>query len=53
MPGHFAVLRSNLYIYSIPSYILVRLVSLDSQKNESIVWMRSSGYVRGLIGKVT
>ena len=34
MRGHFAVLRSNSYIYVIPSYIVVYLVSLDSQKNK-------------------
>ena len=33
MRGSFAVLRSNRYIYVIPSYIVVYLVSLDSQKN--------------------
>ena len=32
MRGRFAVLRSNQYIYVIPSYIVVYLVSLDSQK---------------------
>ena len=34
MCGRFSVLRSNLYIYFIPSYIVVYLVSLDSQKNK-------------------
>ena len=34
MHGRFAVLRSNRYIYVIPSYIVVYIVSLDSQKNE-------------------
>ena len=34
MRGCFAVLRSNLYIYFIPSNIEVYLVSLDSQKNK-------------------
>ena len=34
MRGRFAVLRSNGYIYFIPSYILLYLVSLDSQKNK-------------------
>ena len=36
MRGRFAVLRSNYmyYIYFIPSYIVVYLVSLDSQKNK-------------------
>ena len=34
MCGRFAVLRSNRYIYVIPSYIVVYLVSLDSQKNK-------------------
>ena len=34
MRGRFAVLRTNLYIYVIHSYIVVYLVSLDSQKNK-------------------
>ena len=34
MRARFAVLRSNKYIYVIPSYIVVYLVSLDSQKNK-------------------
>ena len=34
MRGRFAVLRSNRYIYVIPFYIVVYLVSLDSQKNK-------------------
>ena len=33
MRGHFAVLRSNLYIYFTTSYVVVYLVSLDSQRN--------------------
>ena len=34
MRCRFAVLRSNIYIYVILSYIVVYLVSLDSQKNK-------------------
>ena len=34
MRGRFAVLRPNKYIYFIPSYIVVNLVSLDSQNNK-------------------
>ena len=34
MRGRFSVLRSNLYMYFIPSYIVVYLVSLDSQRNK-------------------
>ena len=34
MRGRFAVLRTNLYIYFITSYIVVYLVSYDSQKNK-------------------
>ena len=34
MSGRFAVLRPNKFMYFIPSYIVVYLVSLDSQKNK-------------------
>ena len=34
MRGRFAVLRPNKYIYFIPSYIVVYIVSLDSQTNK-------------------
>ena len=34
MRGRFAVLRSNYYIYFVPSHISVYLVSLNSKKNE-------------------
>ena len=33
MRGRFAALRSNKYIYFVLSYIVIYLISLDSQKN--------------------
>ena len=34
MRGRFAVLTSKYYIYFVPSFIQVYIVSLNSQKNE-------------------